>query len=68
MRFWTIAAVCALSRGNPSRQNHRAALTEETPGSERRQEARRGAGGTLKVTGVAPRVLLLHNVHGTAIS
>ena len=44
---------------------------------ERRQEARRGAGGTLKVTGVTPRVLmttprtendLLHNVHRTAIS
>jgi hypothetical protein len=30
---------------------------EETSGMERRQEARRGAGGTLKVTGVTPRVL-----------
>jgi hypothetical protein len=57
MSFWAFASLCALSREYPSRQNHGAALTEETPGLERTQEARRGAGGTLKVTGVTPRVL-----------
>jgi hypothetical protein len=34
-----------------------ARFSRKRHGLERRQEARRGAGGTLKVTGVTPRVL-----------
>jgi hypothetical protein len=75
MCFYSFASECALLRGYPTRQNHRAVLTEETSGLERRQEAHRGAGGTLKVTGVTPRVLKLapgdpdraaqdHSAHG----
>jgi hypothetical protein len=70
MCFYSFASECALLRGFPTRQNHRAVLTEETSGLERRQEARRGAGGTLKVTGVTPRVLQNdraaqdHSAHG----